>query len=489
MDNLKSKIQKILSISFYILVLITFLFLQYLLCFKPILIPSDELINFQNLYKMFNGLELYKDINVIVTPLFFLIGKIVLTIFSPTIFSFRIFNFIIGTLFHVILFYIIYQKTNSPMIATVYFSTMFNFTYRLLLGGANYNLLALTFVLLGVATFIKFKDKKYYHLLQGFIVFLVFFTKQSFGVFYGISILIYELVFYRKCFIKNNIKKFIAFIIPLIIYFLYLISNNNLYNFINYAFLGIHDFTTNIGFEAWAGVLLVLPINIILFFKFKNYIDKSEWNDLTFLIFVSCGLLFISYPIFNQGHVLLPFTIIGTTFLLIIHNLLISEIIDFEKCYMKIIFAILTLFLLTSPVVPLLSNGQSYGKALEGSKVYEKVLLSNEYYDDTIKLLNYIKLQKSKGYKVVIISYQSMITNIYNHDFHGDFDSPYIGNFGIDGEDKLVEKIKNSDNKTLYLIKNTSTIYTWQESTRIKHYVENSLHNQGKIADFSIYSK
>ena len=32
---------------------------------------SDEICNFQNAYKLYNGFQIYKDINIIVTPLFF----------------------------------------------------------------------------------------------------------------------------------------------------------------------------------------------------------------------------------------------------------------------------------------------------------------------------------------------------------------------------------------------------------------------------------
>ena len=39
---------------------------------------SDELWNFQNIYKMYNGFQIYKDANVIITPLFFWIGEIIL---------------------------------------------------------------------------------------------------------------------------------------------------------------------------------------------------------------------------------------------------------------------------------------------------------------------------------------------------------------------------------------------------------------------------
>lgn len=37
---------------------------------------GDDLWNFSNIYKMTNGYTIYKDINVIITPLFFYLGEI-----------------------------------------------------------------------------------------------------------------------------------------------------------------------------------------------------------------------------------------------------------------------------------------------------------------------------------------------------------------------------------------------------------------------------
>ena len=39
---------------------------------------SDELWNFFNIFKISNGFLIYKDLNIIMTPLFFYLGKIFL---------------------------------------------------------------------------------------------------------------------------------------------------------------------------------------------------------------------------------------------------------------------------------------------------------------------------------------------------------------------------------------------------------------------------
>ena len=84
---------------------------------------SDELWNFQNVYKLFNGFEIYKDANIICTPLFFYIGNIIFKILGANFFIFRIYNIIID----VILFFSVYilckkmkMSKSSSLIATFF---------------------------------------------------------------------------------------------------------------------------------------------------------------------------------------------------------------------------------------------------------------------------------------------------------------------------------------------------------------------------------
>ena len=72
---------------------------------------TDEMYNFLNSYKLANGLTIYKDNNVIITPLFFYIASIFLKIFGENIFIYRTFNLIISTGLY-FLCYIILKKLN-----------------------------------------------------------------------------------------------------------------------------------------------------------------------------------------------------------------------------------------------------------------------------------------------------------------------------------------------------------------------------------------
>ena len=62
--------------------------------FLPLFV-SDELWNFAFVYKMNLGYIAYNDFNIIITPLFHIIGVVFLKIFGANFLAFRIYNFVI----------------------------------------------------------------------------------------------------------------------------------------------------------------------------------------------------------------------------------------------------------------------------------------------------------------------------------------------------------------------------------------------------------
>ena len=75
--------------------------------FFNILDCYDELWNFANAYKMFEGYTIYKELNVIVTPLFFYIAQLFFKIFGATLLSFRIYNFVISSILIILIYKIL----------------------------------------------------------------------------------------------------------------------------------------------------------------------------------------------------------------------------------------------------------------------------------------------------------------------------------------------------------------------------------------------
>lgn len=69
----------------------------------------DEIWNFQNIYKMYHNGLIYKDNNVIVTPIFFIIGNFLFHLFHANLTVFRFYN--VGIyLIKFVLIYLIFRS-------------------------------------------------------------------------------------------------------------------------------------------------------------------------------------------------------------------------------------------------------------------------------------------------------------------------------------------------------------------------------------------
>ena len=131
----------------------------------------DELWNFQNIYKMYNGFQIYKDANVIITPLFFWIGELIFKILGANFLSFRIYNMLIMTFLYFITYLLLKElkiSKKTSLIIVLLFITLKR--YYIILGQANYNMFALSLFILGIYFYVK--NYKYNNIIQGIIIFL-----------------------------------------------------------------------------------------------------------------------------------------------------------------------------------------------------------------------------------------------------------------------------------------------------------------------------
>ena len=117
---------------------------------------SDELWNFQNVYKIYNGYQIYKDANVIVTPLFFWMGKFLFEILGANFFTFRIYNvFIMSTIYFITYLLLKNIKISKKISIIIILTLIILKKYGMILVEANYNNLALMLCLLGIILNIK----------------------------------------------------------------------------------------------------------------------------------------------------------------------------------------------------------------------------------------------------------------------------------------------------------------------------------------------
>ena len=86
MKNIIEKIKRKDNIAVFIL----FFLISLGISLNIYLESNDEIWNFQNVYKMYNGFKIYEEINVIITPLFFWIAEGIFHLLGANLCIFRI---------------------------------------------------------------------------------------------------------------------------------------------------------------------------------------------------------------------------------------------------------------------------------------------------------------------------------------------------------------------------------------------------------------
>lgn len=457
--------------------------------------PYDELWNFANSYKIFNGYKMYEEVNIIITPLFFWIAQMFFEMFGATILTFRIYNMVILTMFFVLI-YSIFKSLNivrrRAIFYTFFLIIMVDFIIK---GGANYNVLAIIPILITIDLILRGKDNS---IILGTLLFLSFMIKQNVFVFFAISILIYKIVS------KTQIKKMIFDLLKIYtiagveigIFLFYLYLNGNLYNFINYCFLGITEFgTQNIGIEIsgigyiFISILAIIFSCIIIHYKKKLKMDEIFIRNIKYLLSFGVIIFFISYPIFNKYHTSLGSIINYINIIYIIDNLLIKNL-QLERKKEKYAYVFIIMFYIIIIYyfgINRLISGVEDGKYLMNlDGAFYGGIIEKTDYKNIKKICSYIEIKEKEGYNIKVLSYKANLYMTMLNKNNGMFDLAFLGNLGKDGETGLIQEIDELNN-SLILIETDENNTFYQESERVRNYIKDNYKMIGNIEEYSIY--
>ena len=147
--------------------------------------------------------------------------------------------------------------------------------------------------------------------------------------------------------------------IPVVLFLIYLIKNNIIYEFLNYAVYGIKEFSNYIlytdlfqNYEIHIAVLaVVIPLTIL--YMYYRAIIKEEKSSIFVLFAYSCASITAVYPISDDIHfsiAVLP-TIIG--FVYILNNLFEGKI---NKKIVKVILeSIIDIVIISAMIISVIT--------------------------------------------------------------------------------------------------------------------------------------
>ncbi len=385
-----------------------FLFIVFLL-FNLIISPLnlDEIWSYGFSNNIYLGLIPYKDFNMVITPFYSILMALPMYIFGNNILIFHIENTIIITLFLIIVYKLIKEKIFLILPLLIF---PMNITFP------NYNF----FILFLFILLIYLEKNKKNNILIGIIISLIFLTKQSVGIF-----LLPIAIFYSK----DKLKKIVGFIIPNIIFTIYLIITNSFKEFIDLCFLGLFDFgKENSNFNIFF-IFTILLVVALLFLIKKN--KKIEYYYLlTFIL--------ICVPLFDLYH----FFIYLVAYLIVL--IMNDNIYIFKP---KLIGVTLFIGILSIYIIKSNFNSLYYPNKLNK---FEYRYIENKNIETTKEVIKYMNKYNNK---VMFIGPDAYYYKIITNQKINYLDLINTGNFGYNGSNKLLNKVKKINKEYVFFVK------------------------------------
>lgn len=497
---MKKVIQKVVN-SEYILIFVILSLIASIYLFDIPLVVNDELWNFSNMYKMTKGFEIYQDLNVIITPLFFYIGSFFLKFFGNNYLIYRLYNRYIINVLLFLMVYKIFRKLEVEKWNAIIYTTVSMLLMMPIIAIGGYGILATVICLIGIEIEIKGSNNLWINsILQGLCTFLIFMTKQNIGVFYLLGLLCFKIMQHKPWREKTKSMIYIVFLFTILIgvFCFFMKFRGNLEAFLNYTLGGINEFAKqNLTYSLWILLLLIVEIIINIIFIKLTYNIKIKWknetvrNRIRLLASVSFFMIWQAYPIVNISHVMSGSIIFIILFLYLLDNMFLQEILEGRKAK-KIKKAMLLCISICILILSLIHNILYIKEIIspdyyfEVNSPYYGALAKQETVDEIHTMCQYIEEQNKNGMEVKVISYYAnLYMNVLGKN-NGEMDLPFYGNMGKSGEEGMIQQIKELRNTKILIL--TQEDSTYQESKKVTDYIRDNFIKEGEISRFTIYA-
>ncbi len=403
---------------------------------------NDDLIwNYGFCSNFANGMKMYKDYNMVITPLYpFFVGT-GMKLFGNNMIVFYLINSLIPTF----IMLLILKMNKKAFILTMLLLSFVSVP--------NYNLLCILFLF--ILMYLEEHNKNDY--LIGVILGLTFLTKSSVGVFLSLPTIYYLFKDYKKV-----LKRIIGFLLPNIFVILIFYLNGSLYDYINYCFLGLFSFASgNTEFSLWI-IILILSISYLI----REYIK----NKNLIIIYILCFQL-IAYPIFNGFHVM--YASVPVIYYIMSH--LSPKIELIYKEYSKLL--LLTLICpIAGTVMIYITHDFTYD-----NNIFKYRYVNKEFYENSRIIDSIFKGNYDNVYFVMYSSYlNKYLLNIPINKY----DLLLKGNLGYNGEERIINDFK--DMQDIYFV-TYDKFEGGQASKKIYDYVVNNTKYVTSKGRYNVY--
>ena len=100
---------------------------------------------------------------------------------------------------------------------------------------------------------------------------------------------------------------------------------------------------------------------------------------------------------------------------------------------------------------------------------------------------NYILNKENEGYNVYILDFTAAMYMIPLNKYNKDYDMFMKGNFGVNGEERLISDLENKIDNTIVLIMQNKYETNWQTPVNIVNYIKNNWKFADQVSMFDVY--
>ena len=453
--------------------------------------PCDYIWDFGNIYKLILGYNIYEEVAIIITPLFFYVGEIFLKLFGANFFVYNILNVIMELVFYMCVFTILKKLIKSIKLRDFVLLGLVMATIKVFgSNGPNYIPFSSLFIMLIVISILYMKNNNWRRVLEGLLAALALLSYQKAG---AVAVLIIVL---NETFSDETTKKSrkflnvcisgITMVLTLGIYIIYLLITKNLFNFLDIAILGIAEFTGNFGIQN-VTLIRLITVEIVSLGFLIILIKYKKINDtLRLLYFVNISSILYLYPVVNEYH---NFIWLTFAFLFLVYAIDVTfDGFEFNSYKQKVLMTLIYGFILVYSIILGIIDCYRYPLyKTQYSDMFFGSTITKEEADKVKEINNYIK-EKQESYDNVIVfsSYAMLYENTFTNN-NRFFDLPNKGNFGARGEQGLIDEISKMNN-TLILVQNEESEYEiYQFPNNVRNYIRKNYESIDKLQNYDIY--